>query len=88
MYTTVKTRMPYVESVYYFKPYNTATVGWTGSVSRFGLFYDPDPNRKDVDRDDATKRNIPGKPKSKAYAYQKVAGGSGSLEIMQTNYEN
>lgn len=88
MYTTVKTRMPYVESVYYFKPYNTATVGWTGSVSRFGLFYDPDPNRKDVDRDDATKRNIPGKPKSKAYAYQEVAGGSGSLEIMQTNYEN
>lgn len=83
MYKTVREEMPYVEAVNYFKLLNVATIGWTGTVSRFGLFHDPDVNRIDYALS-GNVRNTPGSPKEKAYAYQRVAGGKGSLTLIQT----
>lgn len=83
MYTAVREDMPYVEAVNYFKLLNVATIGWTGSVSRFGLFHDPDVNRIDYALS-GNVRNVPGSPKEKAYAYQRVAGGTGSLTLIQS----
>ena len=83
MFAAIEEEMPYVEAVNYFKLYNVAATTWTGTVSRFGLFYDPDTSRLDYSPDDVTKVNTPGAPKEKAFAFQRAAGGSGSLELMK-----
>jgi len=87
MYDTVKEEMPYVEAIHYFKLLNVATIGWTGTVSRFGLFYDPDPNRQDYNPNDVNDRYTPGAPKQKAYSYQRVAGGKGDLTLIQIDID-
>lgn len=88
MYTTVKEGMPYVESVCYFKTYDYAdpSTYWMGTISRYGLFYDPNPQRSYTQAlgNDTTTRLTPGAPKLSAYAFQKVAGGKGSLELVAT----
>lgn len=84
MFKAIEEEMPYVQSVHYFRLFNVATSTWTGTVSRFGLFYDPDVNRIDYDQNDANKRFPAGAPKAKAYAFQEAAGGEGSLRIMET----
>ena len=83
MFETVEEEMPYVEAINYFKLLNVASIGWTGTVSRFGLFYDPDVNRVDYALD-GNVRNTPGAPKEKAYAFQRAAGGTGDLTLIQT----
>ena len=80
LYETAKLKMPYVEAVNYYKMFNVAVVGWTGTKNRYGLFYDPDSNRSD-DNDDGTV-NTSGAPKKAAYAFQKVAGGKGELTLL------
>ena len=47
--------------------------------SQWGLFADPNPDRNDMING---VRVNPGMPKLSAYAYQEVAGGSGSLELL------
>lgn len=84
LYETVKTGMPYVEAVNYFKLFNVAVVGWSGDKSRYGLFYDPDPARKDDNADGTV--NVSGEPKEAAYAFQEVAGGSGDLTLLTKNH--
>lgn len=84
LFAAIEESMPYVESVNYFKLFNVASETWTGDVSRYGLFYDPDPNRKDVSADGNTVFT-PGAPKEKAYAFQRASGGSGRLDIMATD---
>lgn len=80
--TAIRDRMPYVQSVHYFRLFNVAAKTWTGTISQYGLFYDPDPSRIDYNADGS--RNTPGAPKSKAYAFQQIAGGKGSLRLMET----
>ncbi len=91
------TRMPYVETVNIFKMYDVATENWGGSeqdggMSRYGFFYDPDPARAyyKIDDDNPTKTTsekcTPGGPKASAYAFQKAAGGSGDLTLMENYY--
>lgn len=82
MYKTVANKMPYVESIHYFKMFNVAAIGWTGTVSRYGLFYDPDPNRIDYNQH-TNERRTPGAPNKKAFAYQAAAGGTGSLNLIK-----
>ncbi len=78
MYTTVREKMPYVTSVHYFRMFDNIA----DNNNTAGLFFDPDPND--------SYKNAPweapildaGAPKPAAYAYQEVAGGSGSLELL------
>ena len=57
---------------------------------RFGLVHDPDYTRTyyklSIETESiniaADGRCIPGAPKNKAYAYQRLAGGAGSLEVL------
>jgi len=92
MYTVIAEKMPYVETVNYFKLYDIGTRsawGGEGDYGRYGLFYDPDPTHSYV-KLDATYRTpeeggelaVNGAPKSKAYKFQELAGGSGSLSIL------
>ena len=82
-YTAVKEEMPYVESMHYFRLYNDVRdFSWSGKVSAYGLFYDPDPSVED--KVTATgELAVPGRPKKGAFAFQQVAGGSGDLTLMQ-----
>ncbi|HEY8389501.1 MAG TPA: hypothetical protein VIL26_00890 [Clostridia bacterium] len=92
LYTVIKEKMPYVESVHYFKMFDTAlTDAWDshGDYVRFGLFYDPDVNRKYPLLNESHKTPteggtlaVNGKAKIKAYTYQELAGGSGNLDLL------
>ncbi len=79
LYTVIAEEMPYVESLHYFHAFNC--MGNNGEVG--GMFYDPDPGMVDVVKG-SDERRTPGAPKSFAYAYQKAAGGSGSLDLLVT----
>ncbi len=84
LYTTIEQRMPYVTMVHYYKIYDVGnTNNWEGggTYSRFGLFYDPDQSRTYPLLDGKTTA-VNGAPKSKAYKFQELAGGSGSLELL------
>ncbi len=93
MFKAIKQKMPYVETLNYFKIFDDGTRdawGGRGDYIRFGLFYDPDPSRTYVKLDEVTHLTpesggtlaINGAPKSKAYKFQELAGGSGSLELL------
>jgi len=83
MFEAIQDRMPYVEALHYFKIFNQAQVAWTGTISRYGLFYDPDFNRNDFCPVNATVRRTPGAPTLGALAFQEAAGGSGSLDLIK-----
>ena len=86
VFETVKTRMPYVETVCIFRAFNdTRDRDWGGgqSLTMYGLFYDPNPSAEWPDYIPGTDEEaVPGAPKPAAYAYQRAAGGNGSLELM------
>lgn len=99
MFRAVSERMPYVETIDIFKLYDTATSSWDGSqmdngISRYGFFYDPDPARVyyKLDPENPVKTTdelcVPGAPKLTAYAFQELAGGSGSLTLMENYYKD
>lgn len=75
LYTEVPERLPFVESMHYFRAFNNII----DNNSQWGLFVDPNPNRMDMVNGE---RMIPGSPKQSAYAYQAVAGGSGPLDLL------
>ena len=83
MLTTVRDRLPYVKTVTYFKMFDVAKITWTGKLSRYGLFYDPH-NRPytQASGSDTTTLLVNGAPKLAAYAFQEIAGGSGSLNLL------
>ena len=93
-YEAIK-EMPYVETANIFKLYDTGKLNnWDGyNYQYFGLIHDPDVSRhypplEGDDRAIFIDENgycIPGAPKRKAYLYQELAGGSGSLEILTEN---
>ena len=84
MFTAIAARMPYVTMVTYFKLFDVAKITWTGRISRYGLFYDPNDDRSYTAEtgDDLQSRLTPGAPKRQAYAFQKVAGGNGDLTVL------
>ncbi len=93
MFVSIENRMPYVETLNYFKLFDDGTRnawGGNGDYIRFGMFYDPDPSRTYVKLDETTHLTpesggevvVNGAPKSKAYKFQELAGGSGSLELL------
>lgn len=97
VYTVILTRMPYVESCCYFRAFSDTrdrfwakmgdgSVDW--SMAMYGLIYDPNPCEEYPDylpgEGNAVYSEqiaVPGTPKPGAYAYQEIAGGSGSLEL-------
>ncbi len=91
MYDALKS-MPYVETANIFKLYDTGKKNnWDGpNYLYFGLVHDPDPTRaytpcektSDPLNIDEKGYCINGAPKNKAYSYQKIAGGSGSLNVL------
>ncbi len=83
LYSVIAEEMPYVESLHYFRMFNDVKdFNWSGRVSAWGLFYDPDP--LNIDRVIAThERAVPGAPKLGAYAFQEIAGGEGDLTLLE-----
>lgn len=82
MFKTIKESLPYVKTVSYFKMFDVAKVTWTGNLSRYGLFYDPHDREYTRANGDTTEILVNGAPKPSAIAFQKVAGGSGSLDLL------
>lgn len=89
MYDAVK-QMPYVETVNMFSLYEIGALNTWDSATyvRFGFFYDPDYTRtypalsENSINIDENGNCISGAPKNKAYAYQRIAGGSGDLTLL------
>lgn len=77
LYKVVAEQMPYVESLHYFRAFDNSA-----NNSTYGIFYDPNPERKDIGPDGT--RRTPGAAKPTAYAYQEAAGGKGSLTLLET----
>ena len=82
MFKTVKEDLPYVKTVSWFKMFDVAKVTWTGKLSRYGLFYDPHDREYTRVNGNTTEILVNGAPKPSAYAFQKVAGGSGALDLL------
>ena len=82
MFTVIREQMPYVESVHYYKlfDYADAEKYWTHTISRYGLFYDPDPSRR-YTNNESDGYVVAAEPKPAALAFQQLAGGSGELNI-------
>lgn len=86
LFDTVRERMPYVETICWFRAFNDYNDrGWGGDTTlvMYGLFYDPN-YEYEGSGDNKYKGTlyIPGEPKPQAYAYQACAGGSGDLTLM------
>lgn len=78
--------MSYVESVHYYKMFDYADPlkYWTKTISRYGLFYDPDPTREYTNNENDLIVEA-GAPKPAAYAFQEAAGGSGEINLNKLN---
>ena len=80
IYEACRDDLYYVESMHYFRMYDDYSSTWGSDAEKtFGLFYDP------VDRKEQDGVYIKdlAEPKATAYAFQEVAGGSGSLSLYQ-----
>lgn len=85
-------QLPWLETVNVFKLYDVGKLNnWDSAYEvRFGLVHDPDYTRTYYKLASETQsiniaadgRCIPGAPKNKAYAFQRLAGGSGDLEVL------
>ncbi len=96
IYDVIEKRMPYVQSACIFRLFNDAAErSWIGDdeergyhMATFGLFADPNAYAlwEDyyIDIENGGKKIIltPGAPKPAAYAFQKKAGGVGSLGLL------
>ena len=77
-YKVTAERLPFVESIHYYRMFDNVIDN--NNVS--GIFYDPNPDRVDMTPDG---RANPGAPKAAAYAYQRMTGRTGSLELLMTD---
>ena len=85
-------QLPWLETVNVFKLYDVGKLNnWDSAYEvRFGLVHDPDYTRTYYKLASETQsiniaadgRCIPGAPKNKAYAFQRLARGSGDLEVL------
>ena len=86
MFETIRERMPYVETICWFRAfndYNDRSWGGDTTLVMYGLFYDPNYEYEGSgDNKYKGKLYIPGEPKPQAYAYQACAGGTGDLTLM------
>ena len=79
VFTRVKKDLPFIEAMHYFRMFEAVNV-WSGAAltaREFGLFNDPSavfPNKENY---------VMGAPKPTAYTFQRLAGGSGDLTILQ-----
>ena len=80
LYTAVK-ELPFVEAMHYHRMFNNIP----DNNRQSGLFRDP--NASHIDMAKGVRQN-PGQPKLSAYAYQKVAGGEGPLDLLTVNLDN
>lgn len=71
--------LPFVEAAHYFRAFDNLI----DNNCHYGMFVDPNPQRKETEIG-KTERLDPGMPKESAYAYQKAAGGTGSLDLLRT----
>ena len=77
LFETLK-ELPYVESLHYFRMFDVLSSSWGSTAEKtFGLFTDP--NNHGI----AGENKTLAAPKKSAYAYQKAAGGTGSLTTYQ-----
>ncbi len=83
LYQTVLEKMPYVESVHFFRLFDN--LGEGGQM--MGLFYDPDEKASAYDKYPYT-GGEPGAPRPAAYAYQKMTGATGSLLILREGLDD
>lgn len=81
VYQTTLERLPFVESIHYYGMFDNIP----DNNNRYGIFADPNPKNVDNGPDG---RLDPGSPKPAAYAYQTMAGGTGSLDLLRTPLEN
>lgn len=78
MYALCRDKLPYVESLHYFRMFDDLGSTWGSSAEKtFGLFTDPRSHGADGTN------LLLGAPKTSAMAYQEAAGGSGSLTVYQ-----
>lgn len=88
IYSACRDDLYYVESMHYFRMYDDYSSTWGSDAEKtFGLFYDP----VDYKTADGVKIKELAEPKPGAYAFQEIAGGTGSLTVYQDfllgNYE-
>ena len=75
MYALVQKKMPYVKNIDYFRIFDELDSTWGSPAEKiYGLFSDPSIRGKSPTK---------GSPKSGAYAYQRSAGGKGSLSLLE-----
>ena len=80
IYEVCRDDLYYIESMHYFRMYDDYSSTWGSDAEKtFGLFYDPE-DRKTADG--VAIKDL-AEPKPGAYAFQEVAGGSGSLSVYQ-----
>lgn len=72
-------QLPFVESAHYFRAFDNLI----DANCHYGMFVDPNPQREETEKGKNQRMN-PGMPKESAYAYQRAAGGTGSLELLMT----
>ncbi len=78
LFQILREEMPYVHGVQYYRFFDNVSEG----NCLAGLFCDPNPERVDCLPGSKTRR-APGSPKPGAYAFQKAAGGNGSLRLVE-----
>lgn len=77
----VALELGFIESIHYFRLYDVWSSDWGSPAEKqFGLFTDPLSHGPTIDG--VSKNPILGAPKASALAYQAMAGGSGSLELL------
>ena len=79
VYKATGERLPFVESIHYYRAFDNII----DNNCQGGIFRDPNPERQDIVKSTGERAN-PGSPKKTAYAYQEMAGGSGSLDLLTT----
>ena len=82
LYNGVKEHMPYVESIHYYRLFDNSIQG-AGDLA--GMFYDPCPTHLDDTLNGEVRKH--GEAKPYAYVYQQLAGGSGSLKLLEQKDE-
>lgn len=81
LFAVIREQMPYVKCVCYYRYFDDMTEGTPRGMGVYaGLFADPVPGRAETDPKTGKERPA-GMPKESACAFQRAAGGSGSLTL-------
>lgn len=81
LFAVIREQMPYVKCLCYYRYFDDMSEKSVHGAGVYaGLFGDPAPGRMEADPKTG-KRRLAGMPKESAYAFQRAAGGSGSLTL-------